>query len=73
MPSNEQAWLHCDEIAFIQGVGTYNEGSAKVTRLVWLQRYLAVAALRVEWGKINKGLVMLEATRLLKMEQRKQG
>lgn len=69
--SNSQTWLQCDEMAFIQALGTHNEVSVKVPRVVWLTRYIEVARHRVEWGKIDKVTVMKEAARLLRLEQRK--
>lgn len=70
--SNSQIWLQCDEMAFLQALGTHNEASVKVTRLVWLQRYIAVAALRLDgWPKMDKAVLLQEAGRLLRLEQRK--
>lgn len=64
-------WLTCDEVAFVQALGTHNEASVKVSRVVWFMRYVEVARLRVEWGKIDKVAVLKEAGRLLRLEQRK--
>lgn len=66
-------WLTCDEVAFLQGLGTYTDGAAKAPRLTWLQRYIEVAVRRVDWGKIDKVAVLKEARRLLRVEQRKRG
>lgn len=30
-------WLTCDELAFLHALGTHNEASVKVPRVVWLQ------------------------------------
>lgn len=65
-------WLTCDELAFLQGLGTYTDGAAKTPRLTWLQRYLEAAVRRVDWGKIDKVAVLKEVKRLLREEQRRQ-
>lgn len=64
-------WLTCDEVAFVQRLGTHNERSVKTPRLVWLQRYIEAAERRVEWGKIDKATVIQEAKKLVRAEQRK--
>lgn len=64
-------WLTCDEVAFVRALGTHGERGLKTSRLTWLQRYLAVAAIRIEWGEIDKVAVLKEAKRLLRAEQRK--
>lgn len=64
-------WLTCDEVAFVQRLGTHTEQGAKTARLVHLQRYIKAASLRTEWGKIDKGAVLREAETLLRAERRK--
>lgn len=66
-------WLTCDEVAFIQRLGTHNEDSSKTSCLTWLQRYIAAAERRVEWGKIDKAAVIQEAKKLVRAELRKVG
>lgn len=72
MKNQGNAWLTCDELAFVRGLGTYTDAGLKLSRLVWLQRYVEASALRQDWGKIDKTTVMKEATRLLRAEQRQQ-
>lgn len=59
------------EIGFLRGLGTFCPDSLKTSRVVWLQRYLDVMPLRVEWGKVDRVQVKAEAERLLKLEQQK--
>lgn len=64
-------WLTCDELAFVQRLGTHSEHGVKTPLLAHLQRYIEAASLRQAWGKIDKAAVLKEAKRLLRVEQRK--
>lgn len=65
-------WLTCDEIGFIQRLGTHTEQGVKIPRLLHLQRYREAMARRQEWGKIDQVAVRNEVERLIRLEQRKQ-
>ena len=59
------------EKLFLAGIGTFHPDSLKTPRVVWLQRYLDVMPLCVEWGKVDRVQVKAEAERLLRLEQQK--
>lgn len=65
-------WLTDDELTFVRGVGTYTDGVVKGSRLTWLQRYIEAIEYRIDWGTIDKAMVLKEATRLLRVEQRRE-
>lgn len=65
-------WGTAAELEHIAGLGTFSVGSERIPRAVWLQRYLAVASLREDgWPGIDKAEAITEATRLLRLEERK--
>lgn len=59
------------ELQFLAGLGTFHPDSLQTPRAVWLQRYLDVMPLCVEWGKVDRAQVKAEAERLLKLERQK--
>lgn len=64
-------WTTEDELDHIADLGSHHAESHRVPRMVWLQRYLDVMPLCVEWGKVDRVQVKAEAERLLKLERQK--
>lgn len=62
------SWTTADEIWYLGQLGTLNLNSARVPRVLWLQRYLDAMPRRADWQKIDLGVVRAEVLRLIGME-----
>lgn len=51
------SWTTQDELAFLAGLGTYNVGSEKTPRRVWLEQYMEAFLLRKNWQSIDSNIV----------------
>jgi len=67
-----QKWTTSEELAFVKGLGTFNEKSGQRDRTFWLTAYLVAAEKRVHWGKID-GAEVCEAVRTELKERREDG